>query len=330
MLEFKIDNEIKQEYLSTKINDTAKAESFTLRSADEYEKLVDKKLYDMNYLELKELIAMQYKNSSVATVTKNICILKRYVDFCIKKRIVEHSENRLETFTSEDAIDFVHKQAITDKFITKEKLREYQNLLYNEQDRLLLELPFIGIRGRAVSGGTLEEIINLSMPIKEDENKNFLTLTQNNGKHRRMKIDSYTMNLIREAYEQEVYVENNGEETNNRRLSTPRQIKINKVDRHVLRTPGRNKFKLFTPNLLNSRMVRLKKWLDNPYLSFTSLYHAGMVQQARDIYEQRGEITTNDYKMICIEFGYGSGDPDRYWFALKSLFEQSITAPEGN
>jgi len=320
---FKRDNELKQEYLSTKPTATAKANTFVLRLADEYENLINKSIYNMNYSELYEMLLVRFKNSSVRTIIKNVSILKKYIDFCLDKKVVEHGENRLSVFTREEAKRIVHKQAMLNKYISREKLREYQNILYNEQDQLLIELPFIGVRGRTVENGTLEEIINLTMPIKKDEENNTLTLVQNNGKSRRLDVKTSTMALIRNTYEQEVYVENNSQETNNVRLSfQPRKIQINKVENYVLRVPGKNKYEKFTPNLLNSRMKRIQKYLDNPYLSFTSLYQSGMIQLAVDKYKENGVVTKEDYIEICIRFNYGSGNPEKYWFEVKDLFKQ--------
>lgn len=320
---FKRDNELKQEYLSTKPTTTAKANTFVLRLADEYENLINKSIYNMNYSELYEMLLVRFKNSSVRTIIKNVSILKKYIDFCLDKKVVEHGENRLSVFTREEAKRIVHKQAMLNKYISREKLREYQNILYNEQDQLLIELPFIGVRGRTVENGTLEEIINLTMPTKKDEENNILTLVQNNGKSRRLDVKTSTMALIRNTYEQEVYVENNSQETNNVRLSfQPRKIQINKVENYVLRVPGKNKYEKFTPNLLNSRMKRIQKYLDNPYLSFTSLYQSGMIQLAVDKYKENGVVTKEDYIEICIRFNYGSGNPEKYWFEVKDLFKQ--------
>ena len=117
-----------------------------------------------------------------------------------------------------------------------------------------------------------------------------------------------------------MYVENNSQETNNVRLSfQPRKIQINKVENYVLRVPGKNKYEKFTPNLLNSRMKRIQKYLDNPYLSFTSLYQSGMIQLAVDKYKENGVVTKEDYIEICIRFNYGSGNPEKYWFEVKDL-----------
>lgn len=318
---FNVDNKIKQEFLNTKPTATAHSEAFILRAADEYEDLINKSIYNMTYSELREMIAVQFRNTSVKAIVKNISILKKYIDFCINKNLVIHGENRLATFTVNEAKEFVHRQAVLNKYITKEKLREYQNILYNEQDKLLIELLYIGVRGRTTEDGTLEEVINLTID-DVDEKNNMITLTQNNGKHRRIEVEPFTINLIKETYEQEVYIENNGEETFNPRLSKPREIKINKVGTYIFRVPGKNKFEKFTPNLLNSRMKRIQKYVDNPYLTYTTLYNSGMIEMAMDIYLKKGEVTKEDFITICDRYNYGSGDPERYWFNVKSLFEQ--------
>lgn len=318
---FKVDENIKLEYLKTKPTRTAKSDSFVLRSADKYEELINKPIYNMTFSELKEMLVMQFRNTSEKTISKNISVLKKYIDFCINKNLVIHKENRLATFAAQDAKEFVHKQALLNKYITREKLREYQNILFNEQDKLLLEIPFIGGRGRTIDEGTLEEIINLRISGVNENNKT-ITLSQNNGKHRLIKVELSTIELIKDTYKQEIYIENNGQMTNNPRLSKPREIKINHVEDYVFRTPGKNKFEKFTPNLLNSRMRRLQKWLDNPYLTYTSLYMSGMIQLAMDIYKEKGELSKEDIIIICDRYNYGGDNPEKYWFNVKALFEQ--------
>lgn len=321
MFVYNVDNEIKQEFLNKKPTGTAKSNAYVLRSADEYEQLINKPIYNMSHAELQEMIAMQFQNGSKKTVETNVSILRTYIDYCISKNIVLHGENRLVTFTAQDSNAFVHKQALLNKYISREELRQYQNILFNEQDKLLLGLVFLGVRGRTTEGGTLEEIINLSIN-DLDESKRMITLKQNDGKNRRLELNLSTIELIKDTYKQEVYVENNGQMTNNPRLSKPREIKINHVEDYVFRTPGKNKFEKFTPNLLNSRMRRLQKWLDNPYLTYTSLYMSGMIQLAMDIYKEKGELSKEDIIIICDRYNYGGDNPEKYWFNVKALFEQ--------
>lgn len=314
---FGMQNEIKQEYLSTKPSKTAESDAFVLRAADEYEILINKQIYNMSYADLKEMVAMQFKNSSIKSIVKNISVLKNYIDFCLDKKLVLHGENRLAPFTVTEAKDFVHRQALISKFITKKRLKEYQDMLYNEQDKLLLELLYIGVRGRTTKDGTYEEVINLSI---EDVNKeeNTLILRQNDGELRLLTdVDISTISLIQETYDREIYVENNGEQTENKRISKPRQTVINHVDKYVFRIPGKNKFNKLTTNLMNSRMNRIQHYLDNHYITYTSLYQSGMIQLAINIYQECGDVTSQDFQNICARYGY-----EKYWYNIRDLFNQ--------
>jgi len=316
---FKIDNEIKQEFLNSKPTNTAESDSFVLRSADEYEDIICKPIYNMNYIELKEMIVMQYNNSSVKTIVKNISILKTYVDFCVNRNIVLHGENRLAIFNIDDIKEFVNQNAFLNKYITKEQLREYQNILYNPQDQLFLELLFIGAKGRTIKNCTSEEIINLTID-DIDEKNNMLTLTQNDGKYRFLEVEPHTIELIKDVYEQEIYVENNGMETNNPRFSKPRELKINKVEHYIFRVPSKDKFLIFNNVLFNSRMKRIQDYLGNKHLTQTSIYFSGMLNMAMDIYKEKGEIQKDDLIKICVRYNYEI----KYWYNIKSLFEQYL------
>lgn len=240
-IKFEINKELKEEFLNTKPSATATAESFVLRSADEFEEMIGKPIYNMTYTELKEMISMQFKNSSLDAIRKNNSILKKYVDFCIDKKMVAHGENRLASFTLDEIKKLTHKQALLNKYINKEQLRKYQNIMYNDQDKLFLELPFIGVRGRTKKGATYEEIINLTIDDVDEENK-ITRLVQNDGTDRYMEIEPSTIELIKDVYNQEFYVENNGEVTDNPKISEPRKIIINPVEKYVFRVPGKKKY----------------------------------------------------------------------------------------
>ena len=329
IIKFNINRELKEEFLNTKPSATATAESFVLRSADEFEEMFGKSVYNMAYSELKEMISMQYKNSSLKAIGKNISILKKYVDFCIDKKMVAHGENRLASFTHDEIKKLAHRQALLNKYITKEQLRKYQNIMYNEQDKLFLELPFIGVRGRTKKGATYEEIINLTIEDVDEENK-IIRLVQNDGTNRYMEVETSTIELIKEVYNQEYYVENNGEVTDNPKISVPRKIIINPVEKYVFRVPGKKKYQKFTQNLLNSRIRRIQIWTDNFYLTLTSLYTSGMLDLAMNIYKEKGEITAKDFRDICIKFKYGMDKSENYWYNLKNIFEQYNDLMENN
>ena len=296
--EFKVDSELKHDYLNEKVTSTGESDSFILRSVDEYETAKGKPIYNMHRDELNGMIAMQFNNPSVGAVTKNVSILRTYIDFCINKNVVTHRENRLATFTVEDAKNLVNQQVLLKKFITREQLKEYQ-----------------------CDGCTSEEIINLRMSDVDEENKT-ITLTQNDRKTRELEVSASTIELIKDVYAQKIYVENNGEMSNNLRLSKPREIVINRVEDYILRIPSKDKFLKFTSNLITSRMSRMQKYLDSPYLTITTLYQSGMIQSAMDIYKEKGEVDKDDYIDICFRFNYGEDEPEKYWHIVKGLFEQ--------
>jgi len=74
--------------------------------------------------------------------------------------LVSHQENRAIFI---DVKKHISKQALLNKYISREKLIEYQGKLYNEQDQLLLLLPYIGVLGRTTEDGTKEEMLNLTI-----------------------------------------------------------------------------------------------------------------------------------------------------------------------
>jgi len=310
---FLVDDNIKQEYLSTKITTTAGTDISVLKAADEYESQIGKPVYNMTYGELREMLTMQYKNSTVGVIRKNISVLKSYVDFCLEKNIVLHGENRLISVAN-DAETFINQHARKNRFVDREKMREYQNILANDQDKLILYLPYIGVGGKG-----LEEMLNLRLRNIDRANK-MLTLTTNEGRHRRLEVDTFTIELIMTVYHQEAYLENNGEPTADTRLSKMKESKINFVEDYVLRIPGQKRYDQFTYALLNSRMYRYQKWFGNRYINYKAIRNSGMIQMAMDIVEKKGEITKEDYIDICDRFNFGVGD--KYWRDVRSMFEQ--------
>lgn len=321
---FKVDNETKQEFLSTYPTETANSIVFVLRLADDYEAEEQKSVYDMSFSELRTMISIKYKNTSLQTIVKNVSILRNYVYFCIDKNLVIHNENRFVAFTRNELKKYVSKQALEYKYISREELESYKEKLENSQDKLLLELLYVGVRGRTVKDGTLEEIINLQVTkYSEDTKNNVLKLVKNNGNVRYIQVPESTMELVLETKEDPEYVGNNGEINPNIRGGVRKSV-INPIGNYVFRIPGKNKKALFTPELVNSRMQRIQEWCGNRFITVQTLYMSGMISMAKDILEEKGELTTEDYISICERYDYGDEDPERYWTVLKDIVKQYI------
>lgn len=314
-MDFIVQPELKEEFLEDMPTNTAKSYRSTLKLADKYEESINKSIYDMSLDELFDLISLQYNNSSLEAILKDKSILSEYISFCINKGFVRHMENRLNMLSKKDLKEVVNKQALEFKYISYEELKEYQSKLGNNQDKLLLEAPYNGIRGRTQIEATAEEIINLTVnPNSEQVKNNILTLTKNNGLQRDIKVKSETMKLIIDTLYDDVYYENNNKQTNNQRLSKIREIKINKFKNYVFRVPGKTKYKFFDPNFINQRMGRIQIWVGNDYLTITSLYYSGMINMVyRDYLKEKGYVTYQDVEKVCGHFDY----PTEYIYKLK-------------
>ena len=320
-MNFNFSTGMKQEYLETKPTDTAKSNELVMKAVDEYETLLGKNVYDFSNAEIMVMLGTKFKNTSYRSIAKNVSIIKMYVDFCIQKGAVPHMENRLIFLTKDDFYTLIPKYAKKYKFISKDQLRQYQSMLVNAQDKLLLELPFVGVRGRTTKDGSTEEIVNLRIdPNSADTKNNVLKLEKNNGQVRYIQVAPETMKLVLETYRQKFYISNNGEEVE----TEARKIPINKIDNYVFRVPGQNKLLTMRPALISTRMIKMQGWLGNKYINVSNLYMSGMVDMALDIYKSNGDVTKEDYINICDRFDYGGKNAAKYTTNIKDIVDQYI------
>jgi hypothetical protein len=312
---YRIDNDIKQEYLLTKPTATAQAESFVLRSVDDYEYMVNEKVYNLSIAETRELIYAAFHNTSLASITKNVSIVTTYIDFCIAKGAVSHMENRLKTFTSAEAKNFLSKQAIRNKYISEKRLKEYTKILYNPQDQLILNGVYYGMWG----DNDLEELINLRIS-HVDKEHNLITLVKNDGRTRQISVSSNLIGIIEDCYECNEYIGNNGVD-NVESGKKQKEFKVNKFEDFVLRKTGIKQCDKISYDVLKRRMFNFKIWLDNGFLTFNNLYQSGMMNMAKKIFLEKGELTNEDYADICIRYDYRE-NAELSYSLIDQLFQQ--------
>jgi integrase len=323
-MEFDFQDDVKQEYLNSKPLSTASSSIYVLRKVAEYEAIKNKPIYDMTPSELNDLIASKFYNPSLRSIKKNASIMRRYIEFCRDiKHLFLHNDNRLEFWTAENLSKFVSKNIVRSRYISPKELREYEELLVNPQDKLFLRLPYLGIKGRTTKGNTCEEIVNLRISDVNKDN-NTIKVWKNNGESRVIFVDTNTVDLIQEVYDEKTYTENNGEMPENARNKTPKKRVVNHVEDYVLRIPSKDKFSKFNGQIINSRMVRIQNFVGNQFLTINNLYFSGMITMALQIYKDKGQLTKADYLNICSKFDYGNGNPLKYWFNLKEIVEQYI------
>jgi len=237
------------------------------------------------------------------------------------KNLVKHNENRFAIILTSNYKEYINAQAKENSYISLSESREFQSQLRNYQDRLILELLSLGVRGRTEKGNTLEELVNL----KEEDikwEKKRIYLTKNNvGEKRWIKVDDYTLDLIKKVIDQDFYVANNGLKTkpNDDGIyeTTDRGRIINKTE-YVFRIPGKNKHSKVDYQFFASRIQRFQKWLENQYISVSNLYFSAIIEFAKNLKAEKGNLTKDDYIKINERFEFGA-DGEKYLFKVKQL-----------
>jgi len=320
-LVFEVDPEVKEEFLEKQLKSTRSYYRYVLQLADDFEVKLGKPIYDFNTEERDELLIVQYKNKNTFAFQSVLSPLKTYVDFCIApKNLVKHNENRFANILTSNYKEYINVQAKENSYISLSECRELQFRLKNYQDRLILELSSLGVRGRTEKGNTLEELVNLKQSdVKWDKKR--LYLTKNNGELRWIEVDDYTLNLIKKVINEDFYIANNGlktkpnddgiyEETDRGRIINPSE--------YVFRIPGKNKHGKVEYQFFASRIQRMQKWLGNPYISISNLYFSAIIEYAKEEKKKKGELTKEDYIKINERFEFGENG-EKYLFKTKEL-----------
>jgi len=318
-LVFEVDPEVKEEFLEKQMKSTRSYYRYVLQLADDFEVKLGKPIYNFNTEERDELLIVQYKNKNTFAFQTVLSPLKTYVDFCISpKNLVKHNENRFATILTSNYKDYI--KAKENYFIPLSESRELQSRLKNYQDKLILELSSLGARGRTEKGNTLEELVNF----KENDvkwEKRVIWLTKNNGEKRWIEVDDYTLYLIKKVIDQKFYVANNGLKTkpNDEGIyETTDRGRIINPSEYVFRTPGKNKYGKVDYQFFASRIQRMQKWLNNPYISTSNLYFSAIIEYAKGEKKKKGELTKEDYIKINERFEFGENG-EKYLFKTKEL-----------
>ena len=327
ILVFEVDPEVKEEFLEKQMKSTRGYYRYVLQLADDFEVKLGKPIYNFNTEERDELLIVQYKNKNTFAFQTVLSPLKTYVDFCISpKNLVKHNENRFAIILTSNYKEYINVQAKENSYIPLSESRELQSKLKNYQDRLILELLSLGVRGRTEKGNTLEELVNL----KEEDikwEKKRIYLTKNNvGEKRWIEVDDYTLDLIKKVIDQKFYVANNGLKTkpNDEGIYEPTDRgRVINPSEYVFRTPGKNKYGKVDYQFFASRIQRMQKWLKNSYISTSNLYFSAIIEYAKGEKKKKGELTKEDYIKINERFEFGENG-GKYLFKTKDLIATYI------
>ena len=308
---FTHDADIKEDFLKDIKPSTAKTIRSILFKVDEYEELIGKSIYDFNFDERDDFFVSMFSNKSKGVINTTKSYLVKYINYCIDNNFVRHMDNRFNLISKEDIDKYIDDTAMKMKYLSKEEIKEAQDKLVNNCDKLILQLIPLSIRGRTELDNTNEELINLKVKDAEESYKTGeLRVWNNDGDSRYVKIDEETIDLLKKTINDKYYIINNGSIYDKKGRILGRGIgeksfPLNDTG-YVFRTAGKNKKGKVKTNFFGSRIRIIKDWTMNQHITVTSLYNSGAINYAMQLRKEKGsELDNFDYSKILEKFNYG-------------------------
>lgn len=293
-------------------DNTRQTYASALISVAKFEKDKNKDLCDFSYNDVVDLmIGLKKKTYKSLDVSQTIMV--KYVDWAIREGYNQTGLNAFKLLSKDDLKKYTHKIAEKKSYITRERLYEIADALYNPIDKAILVLLFEGVRGRAEIENTFEELRNLKMsdvhPIT-----NTIDVTKNNGLPRTIKVDERTMNILLRAIDQDEYYYKNGTATGKFKS------RLLKGTNYVIRTidveNGYDGDKVSSQSIC-TKLIKFRQWTGVSFLNPTLVFQSGLLERCEELEELYGELEPDHYKLVYRELELD----DRIWYSLKELYE---------
>jgi integrase len=312
-------SDLKNRYLNTIDNEgTRQNIAYTFKKTAKIESEKGKDLCQFNFEDIDELFR-SFRTKSFAAINTKASICSKYIDFCVEIGFADVNYNWIKNnFFGEDNLKkYVSKVAINKKILTREDLKNMMNICANAQDKVPIALLPEGIKGRPIKEFSYEELRNLKMSDCNTDT-NYITATKDNGETRLVKVPQKTMDILVEAYNQTSYLKNNG-------VSTAKHKEVELYDsQYVLKEADRANTitddSRVSAQLINRRIKNVAKWYGNKFITPNNLYLSGMVDYAKQIKAEKGELEKEDYEEICKKYDKNPV----YWHKLKSEIKDYI------
>lgn len=291
--------EVKEEFLQYLIDEEGFTEKtvhvfrFVFYKSYDVEDILQKDMYDFNMNELKRVL-LNANKSTLNSVRSFASMMKKYIDWAIRKGYVNSNINPMDMFTVKDYEECIDKSKKL--FISEKELIEIEDKLVNYQDKVVLRLLFEGANGYEVS-----ELINLKKYDVDYANKRLRLYDDKNGE-RFITVSDRCLDIIKKAINEKIYYARNGDKTSAQGNSKYEYSETDHVIKNVL--TGRTK-RAANKTVVYRRMNMIKEIFDMPYLTIKNVWRSGMIKMAVDLYKEEGELTNKQLAKIAEQFGLG-------------------------
>ena len=268
------------------------------------EQKLKKDVYDFNDKELYSLIR-SYKNGSHAAVQSTISVLKKYLDYCVERGFIR--VNLLQDLSGyDDYQQFVDQVTTEQKYIDREQFEQMIAECLNYQDAFPLAMCFYGFRGEGCC-----EIVNLKVTDVDVENKKIFISSRNES----YDIDDYLLNIIINTTKEDEYTKKLTD------AKTVLKSDANKIypNDYVMRIGSSMDNEPVSSINVTARLNRVKEYAGKRFQRLTpkSIWESGLLDKAKSILEQKGDVEKEDWIALGKLYGYEA----LYW----SKYRQKLT-----
>jgi integrase len=294
------------------------AQMFNITS--ETEKFYNKDIYEMSDSEIGEVLD-NFNATSYETIYSKTSYLIQYVDWCIKEGYLSTNINNARLYLGKENIEkYVKKSAEKYKYLDKERFDYVIDFCNNAQDAAIFALLYEGARGRQIKEHALEELRNLKWGDCNPET-NTVVLTRDDGEQSSLEVSTKTMEILKDANNQERYLKNNGEMSDWFQARKNTELELHKTE-YILKPTIQGFYgKISAQNILQRIKIIKNTYGNNPYISVTNICRSGMIEYAKQLKEANGgKITKEDYIEVCRRFGV----EEKYWVKTKIRIEKYL------
>jgi len=267
--------------------DTQKTIVNTFDKIAEVEESFKKDLYDFNEDQVKDML--RYMNCpTVNALGRNFHYAKQYVKWVTKKGYCSPNTAFMNIFRKDLQL-YINKDAASNQHIkNRDELYELCDKLANPVDRALLVSFYEGLNG--------EEMKEVRYLEKQDVKfiSNFIEVRYSNNPRIIANIDQRTMDILKEAIEEDIYYNNNGESEakapTRKLMDSPyviRPIKMHNTVGDAISDHG-----------IYVKFDKIKKWTEKYYINSTNIFYSGMFEKLEKIESEKGELGRLDYHEV--------------------------------
>lgn len=289
--------EIKERFLKNYPPQTQITYKRVFLKSEYMEELLGKDLYEFNLSEIEDVLYHMNPKTMPASLL-NGRTLTAYISWAIEQGLRSNTINPLKAFSSSYFDKFIDKSLKL--YFNDSEIRQIEDGCNNPQDAVIIRLLFEGVNGKYYS-----ELRNLKKQDVDFDNC-ILTLTDQDGEQRKLKVSQRAIDLIGKAIEQKHYWKRNGEvdPTSNVREYT------DLVDNDYVIRPSNTKVEdVNSPikkNVLFRRIRMISDVFGLPYLAANNITKSGIIYLAKEKVKEGWNVDTKLYKEIAQRFNYNN------------------------